>query len=103
MKKFILLAVLLISFSSFAKECEIALSLSEDASHIILSLTEKDKAAPDDEFVESILGSKREQSDCKELAKILEVRDLKASIEGVETPVKIINLSEKVPVSLLND
>jgi hypothetical protein len=70
---------------------------------VILNLTEKDKAEPDSEFVESIIGSKREQSGCAELSRWLTFRELKTSIEGVDTPVKVVNLSEKPPVSLFND
>lgn len=99
----IFLAFALISLSSFAKECEIEVSLSADASSVILYLTEKDNAAPDDELVESIIGSKREQSGCEELSRWLTFRDLKANIEGIETPIKVVNLSEKAPVSLFND
>jgi hypothetical protein len=103
MKMFVFLIVALVSFSSFAKECEIELSLSADATHVLLSLTEKDKAADDSELIESIIGSKREQSNCADLDKLLNSRDLKASIDGVDTPVKVVNLSPKPVKPLFND
>ncbi len=103
MKILVTLAFALISFSSFAKECEIELTLSADATQLILNLTETDKAAADSEFIESIIGSKREQSNCVDLYKLLNSRDLRASIEGVDTQVEVVNLSPNPVKALFND
>ena len=103
MKKLIIIALALISFSSFAKVCELELVLSEDATHIKLLLTDKDVVEIDSEMIEAIIGGKRELTSCKELAKMLEVRDLKAEIDGVITPVIIVNQSIEPRVELLKD
>lgn len=103
MKKFILIALALVSVSAFAVECETEVSLSADTTEVVIELTEKAKAAPDSEMFENLFGFKREQSDCKDLELLLEARDMKTELDGVETAVRIVNLSEKPKVELLKD
>lgn len=102
MKYFAMLAIALISFSSFAKECELDILLAADSSHVELTLTEKDRASPDLDIIKELIGE-REQSDCRKLEKVLESKNLKLELEGAEMEVKIVNLSPRPVVSLLND